>query len=45
MTVCLDGNARHAIAHRTAEANKCRAKWKLEEAFNGGDGDNFTGKR
>ena len=27
--VCLDGNARHAIAHRTAQANKCRAKWKL----------------
>ena len=27
--LCLDGNARHAIAHRTAEANKCRAKWKL----------------
>ena len=26
--VCLDGNARHAI-HRTAQANKCRAKWKL----------------
>ena len=26
--VCLDGNARHAIAHRTAQANKCRAKWK-----------------
>ena len=23
--VCLDGNARHAIAHRTAQANKCRA--------------------
>ena len=21
--VCLDGNARHAIAHRTAQANKC----------------------
>ena len=27
--VCFDGNARHAIAHRTAQANKCRAKWKL----------------
>ena len=27
--VCLDGNARHAIAHRTAQANKCRAKWKF----------------
>ena len=27
--VCLDGNARHAIAHTTAQANKCRAKWKL----------------
>ena len=27
--VCLDGNARHAIAHRSAQANKCRAKWKL----------------
>ena len=27
--VCLDGNATHAIAHRTAQANKCRAKWKL----------------
>ena len=27
--VCLDGNARHAIAHRTAQVNKCRAKWKL----------------
>ena len=27
--VCLDGNARHAIAHRTAQANKCLAKWKL----------------
>ena len=24
-----DGNARHAIARRTAQANKCRAKWKL----------------
>ena len=23
--VCLDGNARHAIAHRIAQANKCRA--------------------
>ena len=27
--VCLDGNARHAIAHRPAQANKCRAKSKL----------------
>ena len=27
--VCLDGNARHAIAHRTAQANKCPARWKL----------------
>ena len=27
--VCLDGNARHAIAHRTAQANKRRAKWKF----------------
>ena len=27
--VCLDGNARHAIAHRTTQANKCRAKWKI----------------
>ena len=26
---CLDGNARHAIAHRTAHANKCLAKWRL----------------
>ena len=25
--VCLDGNARHAIAHRSAQANKCMAKW------------------
>ena len=24
--VCLDGNARHAIAHRTIQANKCLAK-------------------
>ena len=24
--VCLDGNARHAIAHRTAQANKCPSK-------------------
>ena len=29
LMVCLDGNARHAIAHRTAQANKCRAKWRL----------------
>ena len=27
--VCLDWNARHANAHRTGQANKCRAKWKL----------------
>ena len=27
--VCLDGNTRHAIAHRTAQANKCLAKGKL----------------
>ena len=27
--VCLDGSARHAIAHRTAQANKCLAKWRL----------------
>ena len=27
--VCLDGNARRAIAHRTAQANKCLAKWRL----------------
>ena len=26
--VCLDGNARHAIAHRSAQANKCVAKWR-----------------
>ena len=26
--VCLDGNARHAIAHRSAQANKCHAKWR-----------------
>ena len=26
--VCLDGNARHAIAHRSAHANKCLAKWR-----------------
>ena len=26
--VCLDGNARHAIAHRTAQANKCMTKWR-----------------
>ena len=26
--VCLDGNARHAIAHRSAQANKCLAKWR-----------------
>ena len=27
--VCLGGNARRAIAHRTAQANKCLAKWIL----------------
>ena len=27
--MCLDGNARHAIAHRPAQANKCLAKWRL----------------
>ena len=26
--VCLDGNARHAIAHGSAQANKCVAKWR-----------------
>ena len=26
--VCLDGNARHAIAHRSAQANKCMTKWR-----------------
>ena len=26
--VCLDGNARHAIAHRSAQADKCLAKWR-----------------
>ena len=26
--VCLDGNERHAIAHRSAQANKCMAKWR-----------------
>ena len=26
--VCLDGNARHAIAHSSAQANKCLAKWR-----------------
>ena len=26
--VCLGGNARHAIAHRSAQANKCLAKWR-----------------
>ena len=26
--VCLEGNARHAIVHRTAQANKCLAKWR-----------------
>ena len=27
--VCLDGNARYAIAHRSAPADKCLAKWRL----------------
>ena len=26
--VCLDGNARYAIAHRSAQANTCLAKWR-----------------
>ena len=26
--VCLDGNARRAIAHRSAQANKCMTKWR-----------------
>ena len=26
--VCLDGNARHAIAHRSAQANKCMMNWR-----------------
>ena len=26
--VWLDGNARHAIAHRSAQANKCMTKWR-----------------
>ena len=26
--VCFDGNARHAMAHRTAQANMCLAKWR-----------------
>ena len=26
--VCLGGNARHASAHRSAQANKCMAKWR-----------------
>ena len=26
--VCLDGNARHAIAHRSAQANTCVVKWR-----------------
>ena len=26
--VCLDGNVRHAIAHRTAQANKCLTNWR-----------------
>ena len=27
-TVCLDGNARHAIANRSAQAKKCLSKWR-----------------
>ena len=26
--VCLDGNSRHAIARRSAQANKCLPKWR-----------------
>ena len=26
--MCLDGNARHAIAHRSAQSNSCMAKWR-----------------
>ena len=26
--VCLDGDAGHAIAHRSLQANKCLAKWR-----------------
>ena len=26
--VCLDGNARHAAAHRSVQANKCLATWR-----------------
>ena len=26
--VCLDGSARHAIAHISAQANKCLAEWR-----------------
>ena len=26
--VCLDGNARHAIGFRSAQANRCLAKWR-----------------
>ena len=26
--VCADGNARYAIAHRSAQPNKCLAKWR-----------------
>ena len=26
--VSFDGNARHAIAHRSAQANQCMAKWR-----------------
>ena len=28
LKVCLGGNARYAIAHRSAQANKCLAKWR-----------------
>ena len=26
--MCFDGNARHAVAHRSAQTNKCLAKWR-----------------
>ena len=29
--MCLDGNARYAIARRSAQANKCLAKWRAPE--------------
>ena len=31
--VCFDRNARHAIAPRTAQANKCMAKWRPSSEF------------